>query len=290
MLDRATSDPPTAVLFPGQGSHSDSLGEAVERARPDLAALAGELTGTDPFARLDEGTAFQQPAIFCASVAAWSQRPLAAGFFAGHSLGEISALVAAGSIAEDDALRLVCARGRAMQDAAERAAGGMLALLKGSPEDGHELATRFGVTVANDNAPGEQVLSGASEALAELAKGARAHGLRAVKLPVAGAFHSPAMEPARDAFAAALESVAIDPPHTPVFSCTTAAPLADTEEIRATLLAALTTPVRWRETMLALDRAGARRFVDAGPGAVLARLARRIIPGAEAGELAAAHA
>ncbi len=265
----------TAVLFPGQGSQTPDMRDAVAERRPELLERCVERVGEDPFARVDESTRFAQPAIFCASVALWSaydgEPPAAA---AGHSLGELAALVAAGVLAEDAALELVVLRGRLMAEADDR--GSMLALLGGSEEDAEAIAAAAGLTLANDNAPGQVVLSGDRDKLAEGRRIARERGVRAMELGVAGAFHSPSMRPAAEPFAAALEAVALSEPEFPVYSCASAAPFRD---VRAELAGALLQPVRWRETMLALrDDAGATSFVEIGPGRVLSRLVKRIVP------------
>src|SRR5262245_34045422 len=156
----------TALLFPGQGSQVPGMRDLVEEARPDLLTLATRLVGDDPFDRIDEGTRYAQPALFCASLAAWERggRP-AADFYAGHSLGELAALVAAGSFDAVDGLRLAVHRGAAMHAAAEQAhGGGMLAVL-GDDGLARSIAASHGLTIANDNAPGQLVLSGPEEAL-----------------------------------------------------------------------------------------------------------------------------
>jgi [acyl-carrier-protein] S-malonyltransferase len=153
--------------------------------------------------------------------------------------------------------------------------GSMLALVGASLEDAREIAEAGGVTVANDNAPGQVVLSGPRDALARAEQVAADRGRRTMAVDVAGAFHSPSMEPAVEPFRAALGDVEISDPAFPVFSCATAEPFAD---IREELATALTRPVRWRETMLALHDAGATRFVEPGPGKLLARMGKRILP------------
>jgi malonyl CoA-acyl carrier protein transacylase len=273
---------PTAVVFPGQGSQTPGMRDMVAAVRPDLLEEVTALVGEDPFARVADSTRFAQPAILCASLAGWTRLrthvdPVA---LAGHSLGELSALAAAGALDEHDALRLVVLRGALMADAGEASGGGtMLALLGGSPSQAAALAARHGVSVANDNAPGQVVLSGAPEALDEARRGAKAEGLRALSLDVAGAFHSPQMQDAVEPFRAALAEVPFATPAVPVFSCASAAPFADPAR---ELADALVTPVRWRQTMTALAGTGARTFVDAGPGKVLAALAPRCIAGVSA--------
>ena len=257
---------PHALLFPGQGSQTPSMRDGVAASAPELLERCIELVGEDPFPRVGESTRFAQPAIFCASLAGlWTldrEPPVAA---AGHSLGEFAALVAAGALDPDDALRLVVRRGALM---AEAGGGTMLALL-GTPDDrAEELAAAHGVSVANYNAPGQVVLSGPRAALDRVA----AEDVRAMELGVAGAFHSPAMEPAVAPFAAALRDVDFRAPAFPVFSCASAQPFADPAR---ELAEALTRPVRWTATMRALP---AGEFVDVGPGRVLAKLVKRILP------------
>jgi malonyl CoA-acyl carrier protein transacylase len=191
---------------------------------------------------------------------------------AGHSLGELAALAAAGAVAPEDALELVVLRGRLMGEARE---GTMLALLGATDTRAAELAEANRCHVANFNAPGQVVLSGTAEALAGVVAQARGEGLKAMELGVAGAFHSPAMEPAVAPFAAALDSVAWRAPAFPVVSCASAEPFTDPA---SELAAALVAPVRWTATMRALAALGAETFVDVGPGRVLAKLVRRTLP------------
>ncbi len=166
---------------------------------------------------------------------------------------------------------------------AEAGGGTMLVLLGADAETAERIASEHGVVVANDNAPGQIVLSGDEAALTGASRAARESGLRAMKLGVAGAFHSPAMAPAVPEFESALRDVEFRAPAVPVVSCTTAEPMTDP---RRDLAAALVRPVRWADTMRALALRGAGRFADAGPGRVLAKLARRNLPGAEAVALA----
>jgi [acyl-carrier-protein] S-malonyltransferase len=270
----------TAVLFPGQGSQTKDMRSDVERLRPDLLELARAELRSDPFERIDEGTHFAQPAIYCASLAGWSlvdQDDVSC--MAGHSLGEFSALVAAGVMSELDGLRLVALRGRLMHEAEE--GGGMMAV--GTPvEIAAELAGRFGLTVANDNAPEQVVLTGDGDAVDAAVEQAKADGLRATRLRVSGAFHSPAMGAAAAELGAALDEVELGEPSVPVYCCVTTEPYGD---VRRLLVEGLTSPVRWRETVLAMQRAGETRFLEVGPGKVLAGLVRRIIDGADATSL-----
>jgi [acyl-carrier-protein] S-malonyltransferase len=262
-----------AALFPGQGSQVPGMRDLVATRAPDLLERCLELVGEDPFARVDESTRFAQPAIFCASLAAFEDAGLEPGAAAGHSLGELAALTAAGVLAREDALELVVLRGRLMAEADPD--GSMIALIGGTPEDAQAVAERSGVTVANDNAPGQIVLSGPREALARAEEAARELGRRTLAVDVAGAFHSPSMRPAMAPFREALDAVEIREPRFAVISCATTQPFAD---VRAELAEALVRPVRWRETMLALHAAGVRDFVETGPGKLLARMGKRIVP------------
>jgi [acyl-carrier-protein] S-malonyltransferase len=271
----------TAILFPGQGSQTPDMRNVVAERRPDLLELAVQVLGEDPFPRAQEGTDFAQPAIFCASLAGWDALGRPTGdFMAGHSLGELGALVAAGAIDERDGLELVTLRGRLMQDAGERSGdGGMLALLgSGAAENAARIADRHGLSVANDNSPQQVVLSGATGSLPAAAADAKELGLRAMELSVSGAFHSPMMASAVPDFTAALERVTLSEPHVPVISAVTAQPFDD---IRRRLADALTSPVRWRETLLALHELGAARFVEVGPGRVLTGLTKRTLQDVE---------
>lgn len=273
---------PTAILFPGQGSQVEGMRDAVASSRPDLLKAVLALVGDDPFERIEESTRFAQPAIFCASLAGWarvSERVASPVAFAGHSFGELSALAAAGVVDEFDALRLVALRGRLMAQSGEtRSRGTMLAVLGAEPAQVAALAEAHGVSIANDNAPGQVVLSGAPNDLLALRGAARDQGLRAIPLDVSGAFRSPQMAAAVEPFRAAVADVPLNPPRAVVFSCSTARPFLDPVN---ELADALVAPVRWRETMTALADAGARAYVDVGPGAVLAKLAPRCVPDAQ---------
>jgi [acyl-carrier-protein] S-malonyltransferase len=260
-----------ALLFPGQGSQTPDMRDDVARELPDLLDRCIELVGEDPFPRASESTRFQQPAIFCASIAGWRRADVDPAMAAGHSLGELGALTSAGALDLDDALELVVLRGKLMAEADD--SGTMLALLGGSIEDAEAIARQTGVTVANDNAPGQVILSGERGALEEAEEAAREYNVRARPLDVAGAFHSPRMEPAVAPFREALEGVEVGDPRFPVYCGATAAPFTD---VREELAQALIRPVRWRETFLALLDAGAEDFVETGPGTVLSKMARRI--------------
>jgi malonyl CoA-acyl carrier protein transacylase len=274
----------TALLFPGQGSQCAGMRELVTEARPELLDLAAAEVGEDPFERIDEGTRFAQPALYAASVALW----LGAGapdsdFIAGHSLGELGALVAGGSLSVEDGMRLATRRGRVMQAVADEGPpGGMLALL-GSEESSREIAAANDLTVANDNAPGQLVVSGSRELLDVAASEAKDRGLKVMLLRVGGAFHTQAIAPAVSEFEAALSEAKVRPPKVPVYSSITASAFDD---VRRRLADALVRPVRWRETLLALRERGTERFVEVGPGKVLKGLVRRTLPDAEAKTLA----
>jgi malonyl CoA-acyl carrier protein transacylase len=267
------TDPSAPVaLFPGQGSQTPDMRDLVAERAPELLERCAALVGEDPFPRAGESTRFQQPAIFCACLAGWDALELDPAAAAGHSLGELAALAAAGVLERADALDLVVLRGRLMAEADD--SGSMLALVGAGLQDAEAVAAAAGVTVANDNAPGQVVLSGHRDALEKAEEAARERGKRALPLDVAGAFHSPSMEPAVDPFRRALDETEIHEAAFTVFSCASTEPF---EDVRAELAAALTRPVRWRETMLALQAEGCTRYVEVGPGKVLARLGKRIL-------------
>jgi len=266
------------------------MAAVVATRRPDLLSLAREQLGADPFDGLAEGAGFVQPALYCASLACWEQAGRPRGeMIAGHSLGELAALVAGDALDEEEGLRLAVVRGRLMEEAAAASPGGMMAVLgAGAAGAAADVATRLGLTVANDNAPGQVVLSGPTTGLAEARLELRAAGLKAIRLPVAGAFHSPAMGLAAAQFREALATVAFRRPRVPVYSSIAAAPFSDA---RAGLAAALTKPVRWRQTVAQMHAAGAREFVEVGPGDVLTGLIHRgALDDVEAYSLAAAEA
>lgn len=271
-FDRATG---LAVLFPGQGSQTPEMREDVERALPDLAALVREEVGDDVFERADQGTRWAQPAIYCAAMAGWDRLRdrLDPDAMAGHSLGEIAALAAAGALSAEDGLRLVAARGRLMQEAAERTGdGGMLAVRARDREALEEVAAASGVTVANDNAPDQVVLSGPVAGIEAAAAALAERGMRATRLPVAAAFHSPSMRDAVEPFREVVESVELHEPSVPVWSCVTGEPFTD---VRRQLVESITSPVRWTTVMASLRVHEVGRFVETGPGEVLTRLLRR---------------
>jgi [acyl-carrier-protein] S-malonyltransferase len=279
--DTPQTSTPSAIMFPGQGSQTPEMGQLVARERPDLLQAAIDAVGEDPFARADDGTNFAQPAIFCASLAGWASigSPVPE-LLAGHSLGELGALVAAGALDERDALTLVTLRGRLMHESGLAAGdGSMVAVIgAGAADHAREIADASSLTVANDNSPMQIVLSGAQASIPAAIDAAKALGLRAMELDVTGAFHSPMMAAAVPEFEQALADVEFREPVTTVISAVTAKPFADP---RRELADALTHPVRWREVMLTMHALGVRRFVDVGPGRVLTGLAKRTLKDVE---------
>jgi len=274
-----TRDGDCALLFPGQGSPLDGMASVVEGLRPDLLSMLEPRT----FERASESTRYAQPAIFCASLALLPSALASCGrvgWMAGHSLGEFAALVAAGSLSDVDALRLVMLRGRLM-DASAGGSGSMLALRGADDvrEAAVEIAFETGTFVANENSLTQVVLAGHSGAVDEARRIARSRGLRASVLPVRGAFHTPLMESAVEPFAVALAQVEVRPPSVPVLSGVTGSPFID---IRGELAAALTAPVRWTSVLRSLHGLGARRFVEVGPGSVLTGLVRKTLDDVEA--------
>jgi [acyl-carrier-protein] S-malonyltransferase len=295
-----------AFQFPGQGSQSVGMGAALADAYPEARSVFEEaddalgfelskLCWEGPLEKLTE-TQNAQPALLTHSVAAarvLSGRGVAPGAAAGHSLGEFSAHVAAGSLAFTDAVRLVRARGEAMARAGREQPGTMAAVLGLEPEGARALcdaARREGEVLApaNFNSPGQIVISGSVEAVRRAIELAPQHGARrAVELNVSGAFHSPLMAPAAEALASALGDVTILPAAIPVAANVDGRAVQDPEAIRRRLLDQLTAPVLWVECVTTLAGLGARTFLEPGPGNVLTGLLRRIdrtLEGRAAGE------
>jgi [acyl-carrier-protein] S-malonyltransferase len=269
------SSPHTALLFPGQGSQTPDMRETVERQRPDLLELALEEVGSDLFERAADGTRWAQPAIYCAALAGARELDVDADVMAGHSLGEITALVEAGALGAEDGLRLVAARGRLMQEAAEETGDGGMTAVRAREDNRDmiaEVAAANDVAIANDNAPDQLVLSGALDALDRVEAELNERGVRGKRLPVAGAFHSPLMEPAVEPFRAVVEGIEFAQPRVPVMSCVTARPF---EDVPAQLVRALTEPVRWLDVVRALDERGVTEFAETGPGHVLTNLVKK---------------
>ena len=268
-------DRQTVLLFPGQGSQTADMRDSVERARPDLLELALEEVGHDMFERAADGTRWAQPAIYCAALAGAEELDVEPDVMAGHSLGEITALVAAGAIGAEDGLRLVAARGRLMQEAAEETGDGGMTAVRAREDNREaiaEVAAAANVAIANDNAPDQLVLSGAVDALDSAEAELKERGIRGKRLPVAGAFHSPLMEPAVEPFRAVVESIEFAEPRVPVMSCVTAEPF---EDVPSQLVRALTEPVLWLKVVRALDARGVTEFVETGPGTVLTNLVKK---------------
>ncbi len=282
-----------AYVFPGQGAQFVGMGKDLYDNNAEARALfekANEILGfsiTDlMFAGTDEDlrqTAVTQPAIFIHSVLL--AKSLGADFkpdmVAGHSLGEFSALVAAGALSFEDGLRLVAASARAMQKACELTESTMAAVLALPDEKVEEICAGIEGTVvcANYNCPGQLVISGEVAAIDAACEALKAAGAkRALKLKVGGAFHSPCMEPARAELAAAIEATEFRTPVCPVFQNVDALPHTDPAEIKANLVAQLTAPVRWTQSVRNMIADGATEFVELGPGKVLQGLVAKIDP------------
>jgi malonyl CoA-acyl carrier protein transacylase len=290
--------PSFAVLFPGQGSQFPGMGADLFAARPDLlGARADYVLGwslrqmcLDTPEEVLTRTEHAQPAIFALTYALWEElrarlpRLPAAG--AGHSLGEYTALVAAGALDFDEGLALVAERGAAMAAAADLEPSGMAALLGASVEEAEKVcAERAGaggrLSVANINAPGQVVVAGGEEDLTWLEAEAGALGIRrVVRLKVAGAFHSPFMAPAARRVETALAGVQFHPPAFPVWSNVTAQPFDG--DVAALLSRQVESPVQFAGILEGMAAVGIELFVHVGPGEVTAGMARRAAPGAEA--------
>ena len=280
-----------AYLFPGQGSQFKGMGQELYVREPqarDLFDAADSILGFGlreiMFNGTDEelkATKVTQPAIFLHSVAAALCNRIEPDMTAGHSLGEFSALVAAGALEFEAALRLVSARAQAMQRCCEAVPGSMAAIIGGSAEVIEAVCSETpGIVVAaNYNSDAQIVISGEKEAVAAACAEIKARGVkRAIVLPVGGAFHSPLMEPARRELAEAIEATAFHTPRCPIYQNVDALPHTDPDEIRQNLLMQLTSPVRWTQTVKNMVADGATTFVEVGPGTVLQGLARKIAP------------
>lgn len=281
-------------VFPGQGAQFTGMGQDLYNSNNQVKELfekANEILGFRITDIMFNGTAedlkqtkVTQPAIFLHSVAlALTAEDFQPDQVAGHSLGEFSALVAAGAMSFEDGLRLVAARAMAMQKACELEPSTMAAVLGAADELVERICEETdGVVVpANYNCPGQLVISGAVEPVQKAcARLKEAGAKRALPLSVGGAFHSPLMEPARVELAAAIEKTEFRKPICPVYQNVDAKPHTDPSEIKQNLLMQLTAPVRWTQTVLQMQQDGATEFIELGPGSVLQGLIKKCIPNA----------
>ena len=296
-----------AYVFPGQGSQFTGMGKSLydgNAKAKELFERANEIWGFNITDVMFSGTAEElkatkvtQPAIFVHSVLLASclkdgdviggyEGGFCPDMVAGHSLGEFSALTAAGALSFEDGLRLVAIRASAMQKACEIKPSTMAAILGLDSSKIEEICKEEtdGVVVpANYNCDGQVVISGDIEAVQRACDKLKAAGAkRAVMLAVGGAFHSPLMEPARAELAQAIEKTSISSPVCPIYQNVNAQPSTDPAVIKANLLSQLTSPVRWTQTVKNMAAAGADEFIELGPGTVLQGLVKKIIPGANA--------
>ena len=289
----------TAIIFPGQGSQTVGMGRDLHDAFPAARAVfeeVDEALGESLSGLIFEGdedeltlTRNAQPALMAVSLAAiraleaegaWRLGERAA-FVAGHSLGEYTALAAAGCLALPDAARLLRLRGEAMQAAVPVGAGAMAALIGADLAQAETIAAAAAggevCVIGNDNAPGQVVVSGATGAVERAVALAPEHGIRrAVMLPVSAPFHSPMLSPAAEAMAAAFEDVPFMPLAVPVVANVTARPVHEASEVPALLVRQVTAMVRWRESLLHMASEGVDTLIEVGAGKVLTGLARRI--------------
>ena len=280
----------TAYIFPGQGSQFPGMARELYASHKDLMEQANELLGFRITDIMFDGTAedlkatrVTQPAVFLHSVLLAMSRDEKPDMVAGHSLGEFSALVAAGALSFTDGLALVALRASEMQKCCEKVPGTMAAVIKLDDETIERICAGIpGVVPANYNSPGQVVISGEEEAVKAACVALKEAGAkRALPLSVSGAFHSPLMEPARKALAQAIEATPFQKPFCPVYQNVTAAPETDPEVIKHNILLQLTSPVRWTATVQRMIADGATHFVELGPGEVLQGLVRRIAPAPE---------
>jgi [acyl-carrier-protein] S-malonyltransferase len=282
----------TALLFAGQGAQVVGMGKDLAENSPTArtwfdranAALGYDLSSicfSGPEAELTK-TEHAQPGIFLVSWVAFEllkERAPDLNFqaAAGLSLGEFTALTAAGAMSFEEGLKVVRQRGRFMQEACEATRGGMAAIIGLDEAPTREVCTQAGVALANLNCPGQIVISGATDKIAQACELAKAKGAkRALPLTVAGAYHSPLMAGAQPKLQAELARVTLTPPAVPVVANVTAQPHEGVEAIRARLVEQVTSPVRWEASMRYLLRQGFTRFIELGPGTALSGFMRRI--------------
>ena len=274
----------TAFVFPGQGSQFPGMAKDLYPSRKDLFEKANGILGFRITDIMFDGTSddlkatkVTQPAIFLHSVILAMDQP-APDMVAGHSLGEFSALVAAGALSFEDGLTLVYKRAMAMQKCCEAVPGTMAAVIALPDEVIEEVCAGIpGVVPANFNSPGQVVISGEKEAVDKACAALKEAGAkRALPLPVSGAFHSPLMEPAREELAKAIQETPFKVPVCPVYQNVTAQPSTDPEVIKENVLRQLTSPVRWTKSVQNMLADGAAKFVEIGPGTVLQNLVKRI--------------
>ena len=285
-----------AYVFPGQGAQFPGMGKDLyenNSQAKEIFDTANEILGFGITNIMFEGTADElkqtkvtQPAIFLHSVAlALTASDFQPDMVAGHSLGEFSALVANKTLAFEDALKLVSQRAQAMQKACEINPSTMAAILGLDDNVVEEVCAGIDevVVAANYNCPGQLVISGSNAGIeAACVQLKEAGAKRALPLPVGGAFHSPLMEPAREELAAAIGSTHFSAPICPVYQNVTAMPSTNIDEIKSNLVAQLTAPVKWTQSVQQMVADGATVFIECGPGKVLQGLVRKIAAGVEA--------